>query len=121
MTELEYFRIVAPEFASVIDADVDNWITMAGMLANTACLDTERAALARALYAAHLLRITTTQSVSGNTALGPVTSEREGDLQRTYGALKGSDNWLGQTSYGLRFIDVTKACFGSAIMTRGSI
>lgn len=91
---------------------------MAGMLANVACLDTERAALARALYAAHLLRITTAQASAGSVAQGPITSEREGDLQRTYGTVKGSDTWLGQTPYGLQFIDITKACFGLSIMTR---
>lgn len=118
MTPLEYFRLLAPEFASVVDGTVQTWLTMAGNLANTGCLDAERAAMALALYAAHMLRLTQTQGSSGSTALGPVTSEREGDLQRTYGALKGSDSWLGQTPYGQQYNDITKACFGLGIMTR---
>lgn len=118
MTPLEYFRLLAPEFASVIDATVNTWLSIAGNLVNTSCLPTETANMALALYAAHLLRLTQTQAQAGSAALGPVTAEREGDLQRTYGAVKGSDSWLGQTSYGLQYIEITKVCFGSAIMTR---
>lgn len=118
MTPLEYFRILAPEFASVVDGTVQTWLTMAGNLANTGCLDAERAAMALALYAAHMLRLTLAHAQGTVGALGPVTSEREGDLQRTYGALKGSDSWLGQTPYGQQYIDITKACFGAGIMTR---
>lgn len=118
MTPLEYFRILAPEFASVVDGTVQTWLTMAGNLANTGCLDAERAAMALALYAAHMLRLTLSPAQGTVGALGPVTSEREGDLQRTYGALKGSDSWLGQTPYGQQYIDITKACFGAGIMTR---
>ena len=118
MTPLEYFRILAPEFASVVDGTVQTWLTMAGNLANTGCLDAERAAMALALYAAHMLRLTLAHAQGTVGALGTVTSEREGDLQRTYGALKGSDSWLGQTPYGQQYIDITKACFGAGIMTR---
>lgn len=117
MTALQYFRLLAPEFASIVDATVNTWLTVAGSLIEVGCLDAERVAMAQALYAAHLLRLTTTQGNAGNSALGPVTSEREGDLQRTYGAVKGSDTWLGQTTYGQQYIQVTNACFGSAIMT----
>ena len=118
MTPLEYFRTLAPEFASVVDGTVQTWLTMAGNLANTGCLDAERAAMVLALYAAHMLRLTLSPAPGTVGALGPVTSEREGDLQRTYGALKGSDSWLGQTPYGQQYIDITKACFGAGIMTR---
>lgn len=120
MTELEYFRLLASEFASVADATVNQWLSVAGNLVNVGSLDTERAAMARALYAAHMLSITTRSGQGGAAALGPVTSEKEGDLQRSYGGLKGSDTYLGQTSYGQQYLDVTRACFGSAIMTRGS-
>ena len=57
MTELEYFRLLAPEFASVPDATVNSWLTMAGNLIVVGCLDAERAAMAQALYAAHLLTV----------------------------------------------------------------
>ena len=113
MTELEYFRLLAPEFASVPDATVNSWLTMAGNLIVVGCLDAERAAMAQALYAAHLL----TLSTAGG-AVGAVVSEREGDLSRTYTTIKGCDTLLGSTSYGQQYIELTRPCFGVNIMTR---
>lgn len=113
MTPLEYFRLLAPEFASVPDATVNSWLTMAGNLIVVGCLDAERAAMAQALYAAHLL----TLSTAGG-AVGAVVSEREGDLSRTYATIKGCDTVLGSTSYGQQYIELTRPCFGVNIMTR---
>ena len=113
MTKLEYFRLLAPEFASVPDAAVNSWLTMAGNLIEVGCLDAERAAMAQALYAAHLL----TLSTAGG-AVGAVVSEREGDLSRTYATIKGCDTVLGYTSYGQQYIELTRPCFGVNIMTR---
>ena len=113
MTELEYFRLLAPEFAGVADATVNQWLSVAGNLTETGCLDAERAAMAQALYAAHLL----TLSTAGG-AVGAVVSEREGDLSRTYATIKGCDTVLGSTSYGQQYIELTRPCFGVNIMTR---
>ena len=113
MTELEYFRLLAPEFASVPDATVNSWLTMAGNLIVVGCLDADRAAMAQALYAAHLL----TLSTAGG-AVGAVVSEREGDLSRTYATIKCCDTVLGSTSYGQQYIELTRPCFGVNIMTR---
>jgi hypothetical protein len=118
MTELQYFRLLAPEFASVADETVNQWLLVAGNLVNVDCLDTERAAMALALYAAHMLRLAQTQSSGVSAAMGAITSEKEGDLQRSYAGVKGSDTYLGQTSYGQQYLDITRACFGAAIMTR---
>lgn len=118
MTELEYLRLLAPEFASVSDATANQWLSVAGNLTETGCLDTERAAMARALYAAHMLSLTTRSGQGGAAALGPVTSEKEGDLQRSYGSVKGGDTYMGQTPYGQQYLDITRACFGATIMTR---
>ena len=49
MTALEYFRLLAPEYAATIDATVNKWLTMAGNLIVVGCLDAERAAMAQAL------------------------------------------------------------------------
>lgn len=117
MTAIEYFRILAQEFAGVTDTAVNQWLSVAEKLVNVGCLDNERAAMALALYAAHMLSISN-RSMSGSGATGPVTSEKEGDLQRSYGEVKGGDTYLGQTSYGQQCLDITGACFGSAIMTR---
>lgn len=119
MTALEYFRLLAPEFTEVAvpDETVTVWLTIAGNLI-AECGDAERAAMALALYAAHLLKLSQTQGSGSSTAQGAITSEREGDLQRTYAAVKGSDTWLGQTGYGQQYLEVTRACFGLGIMTR---
>ena len=115
MTALEYFRLFAPAFAAVDDVTVGKWLTIAGSVANTTCLDAERAAMAQAYYAAHLLSLTTD---TANGATGPVKSEKEGDLSRSYGMVSGNDSWLGQTPYGRAYADLTAPCAGASIMTR---
>lgn len=115
MTALEYFRLLVPEFAGVSDGTVNSWLAMAGNLIDVSCLDTERAAMATALYAAHMLALS---QRGGAFTSGSVTSEKEGDLSRSYGAVAGHDTWLGQTSYGLQYMDMTSGCYGASIMTR---
>ena len=115
MTALEYFRLLAPEFAGVDDVTVGSWITMAGNVIDVSCLDTERAAMATALYAAHMLALS---QRGGAFTSGSVTMEKEGDLSRSYGKVNGGDTWLGQTSYGLQYMDMTAGCYGASIMTR---
>jgi len=94
-TSLEYFRLVAPEFASTSDAVVNQWITIAGMFVPTGCLDVEKYAMATALYAAHLMKLASSTASGG--ASGPITMEKEGDLARSYGTTKGDDSVLGST------------------------
>lgn len=119
MTQLEYFRLLAPEFTSVADVEVNKWLLIAGNTASVGCLDTERADMALALYAAHMLSLATRAAAGGSGSTGVITSEKEGDLQRTYGASKGDDSYLGQTLYGQQYMDVTRVCAGATIMTRG--
>ena len=112
MTALEYFRLLAPEYAATIDATVNKWLAMADLQAAETCFTDERAAMAQALYAAHLL------ALSEGGAGGAIVSEREGDLSRTYATINGGDTLLGSTSYGQQYIDLTRPCFGVNIMTR---
>ena len=114
MTALEYFRLLAPEYAATIDATVNKWLAMADLQAAETCFTDERAAMARALYAAHLLALSEGGSVGGCA----IVSEREGDLSRTYATIKGGDTVLGSTSYGQQYIELTRPCFGVNIMTR---
>lgn len=113
MTELEYFRLLAPEYSATPDATVNQWLSVADLQAAEACFTDDRAAMAQALYAAHLLTLSTAGS-----AVGAVVSEREGDLSRTYSTIKGGDTVLGSTSYGQQYIELTRPCFGVNIMTR---
>ena len=118
MTPLEYFRLLAPEFASVSDGTVGTWLTVAGNVANTGCLETEVANMALALYAAHLLWVTQNQASGGSKGTGAIKSEKEGDLSRSYGVVSGDTTWLGQSPYGQQYMNVTAPCFGAGIMTR---
>ena len=113
MTALEYFRLLAPEYAATIDATVNKWLAMADLQAAEICFTDERAAMAQALYAAHLLTLSTAGGAGG-----AIVSEREGDLSRTYATIKGGDTVLGSTSYGQQYIELTRPCFGVNIMTR---
>lgn len=118
MTPLEYFRLLASEFAATDDATVNQWLTVAALFVSAACLDAERQNMALALYAAHLLSTSQKTAAGGGSIQGPLLSEKEGDLQRTYGQIKGSDSPIGQTSYGQQYAELVKPCSGAGIMTR---
>lgn len=119
MTALQWFRFFATEFSALSDADVTVLLTAAGLFVKVDGLDTDRANAANALYAAHLQWVKTyRQGVDG--IHGAVASEREGDLSRSYNAIRGGDSWLGQSPYGLQYLDIIKVLTGSTIMTRFS-
>lgn len=115
MTPLEYFRLFAPAYSATPDVTVNQWLSIAVEFVPSGCLTTEGYNIALALYAAHLLTLSTA-SASG--VSGSIKSEKEGDLSRTYGTTKGDDTVLGSTPYGLQYMEATKGCYGSAIMTR---
>jgi hypothetical protein len=117
MTSLQWFRILAPEFSALTDAQVNALIAAATVFVSTAGLNTDQANAALALYAAHLQWITVNHTGSGSNS-GNVKSEREGDLSRTYGTMQGDDTWIGQSPYGMQFNDIMKAVTGSCLMTR---
>jgi hypothetical protein len=118
MTPLQYFRIFATEYAAVLDATVNQWLDIATAIVNTGCLDDERANMAISLYAAHMYSLSLRTSSSG-TASGAITREKEGDLELQYAVSTASEGYLGQTTYGQQYKEMTAACFGAAIMTRG--
>lgn len=115
MNALQYFRLLAAEFASVIDATVNTWITVATSDVYAPCLSAEELERAKALMAAHLLKLSTD---AANGVAGSVKSEREGDLSRTYGNLSNDSSLLGSTTYGQQYMALTARCFGATIMTR---
>ena len=117
MTPLEFFRIIAKQFADLTDDEVNGWLTIASLNANTGCLTGDRANLALALYAAHLASLDADNS-TGEGGLGNVKTRREGDLTLSYvgGYLDGQ--WLGLSPYGQQYNDMLLGCFGAPIMTR---
>lgn len=117
MTPLEFFRVVAKQFASVPDDDVNAWLSITDLTANTACLMGDRRNLALALYAAHLMSLDLANQ-SGEGGRGDIKSEREGDLSRSYGTAVNDGQWLGQSPYGQQYANMLLACVGATIMTR---
>lgn len=117
-TALQYFRVIGKQFASLPDAEVQIWLDMAGTLGAGGCLMGDPLNLATALYAAHLLQLDA-ENATGEGGRGPVKSEKEGDLARTYGTATGvSDGWLGLSPYGQQYSQMLLGCTGAVIMTR---
>ena len=117
-TALQYFRLLAPEFANVSDSVVNVWNSLAVKFVNPGTLDEDTVTMAVALYAAHMLSLSLGSGQYGSNAGAAVTRAREGDLERYYSAVSGSTTWLGQTSYGRQYLEITRQAFGSGIMTR---
>jgi len=116
-TSLQYFRIVAKQFVSLTDGEVQVWLDMAAIQGAPGCLMGDPANLATALYAAHLLQLDG-ENASGEGGRGPVKSEKEGDLARSYGTGGYTDGWLGSTGYGQQYSSMQLGCTGATIMTR---
>lgn len=116
-TSLQYFRVIAKQFVGMDDADVQVWLDIAAINANTACLLGDSINLALALYTAHMLSLDADNSI-GQGGRGNIRGEREGDLSRSYS--KGSDDgtWLGLTGYGQQYANMLLGCVGAPIMTR---
>jgi hypothetical protein len=110
MIALEYFRMFAPAFSSTSDQTVLAWLSIATEMVAADCA-TDKAV---APYAAHLMQVT----ASAGESVGAVTAEKEGDLSRSYGELRNSEDWLGTTSYGQLFLELTRACVPTGALTR---
>lgn len=116
MTALEYFRMFATEFAAIDDADVSKWLALAANDVYAPCLSDEEMARAQALYAAHLLK--QSQDAASGGSRGMITSEKEGDLTRSYGTGAGSYVQKGATPYHDQYFELVSRCFGATILTR---
>jgi hypothetical protein len=117
---LALFRFLVPYFATTPDADVLRALTIAAPY-RPSCLSTTQQDEAQVYYAAWILygRSLQTQASSGPAIPVGVTSEKEGDLQRTYGQVEGSDDPFG---YWKQYSDLAARCVGGAITvgTRGA-
>ena len=120
MSQLQWFRFFASEFSALTDAEVNALLTAADVFVSTNGLNTDQANAVLALYAAHLQWVSVNRTSAGSSQ-GNITSEKEGDLSRSYGSMQGEDTWLGQSPYGLQFNDIMRAAVGGCIMTRYGI
>lgn len=92
MTALTTFRLIAPEFSGEDDATVNQFIALAPSFINVN-LYGDSLDLAIALKAASLM-LARKNSASGQSSGGELLMEKEGDLQRTYGASTGNNDGL---------------------------
>ena len=113
MTALQAFRLVASEFSATSDETVDVVFELVGPQVSESKFG-KLYPQALAYLAAHWLAwqaiVTSAGSSSGMTTGGRVTSEREGDLSRSYADNSRSPNASGsffdnleRTAYGLEF------------------
>lgn len=118
MTALEYFRFFAPDYSALSDQEVTALLTVATTLGNFGCLTGEPLNAATALYAAHLNWV---KSNTDDASKGSIKMEKEGDLTRQYsGRIYGDNSMLGQSTYGLQFIEMTAGCFTGPLTRYGS-
>ena len=113
---LEYFRLIAKEFAEIDDETVQKWMGIVSFYVDLDKYPEDKAQYIIALYAAHLLTLTQRANSSSGYA-GTVAREKEGDLERTYISYGFSKDSLITTNYGLQLeglLNVNSAC----IMTR---
>lgn len=93
MTALTVFRTLAPEFAAESDATVNEFLALAPSFVNVALYPAESADIAIALKAASLM-LARKNSASGQSSGGELIREREGDLERSYGAASSKNDGL---------------------------
>jgi len=101
---------VAPELSSVAVSRIDDFIAFAEPYINFD-LWAEKADFAHALYTAHLL------TLSNKGGATNVTSEKVGDLSRTY-ADPTAEQGLESTAYGTMFVAARRSLLISPIVIR---
>ena len=92
MTALTTFRLIAPEFSGETDETVSQFIALAPSFINVN-LYGDSLDLAIALKAASLM-LARKNSASGQSGGAELLMEKEGDLQRSYGAATGNNDGL---------------------------
>lgn len=122
LTALQVFRIIAPEFSTVDDDDVNSKMLIASLfLCPDAYGDAYNVALA--LMTAHMMALPGGVNGGYSSSSSKVTQMKEGDLSISYSSLSDSNStWLGQTTYG-QLLSILQKRLGMhlALMTRGPI
>lgn len=97
------FKKMFPEFAEVPNARLQMFFDFAAENVNRNIF-AEKSDRAEALLAAHFLTL-----ADRGGAAGPITSEKVGDLSRSYGTIKSEQEELAATAYGSMFITMLKS------------
>lgn len=123
---LSMFRLLAPEFDDVSNADVRVAVAMACDLVSEKRFGRfyGRAVVLMTAHQLKIARMAQEDAETGNDHLttGNVTSEREGDLQRSYstvGVTGGDEDYLLQkTVYGRQFLALRKRCIVPVVVRK---
>lgn len=125
MSSVALYRTLIPdaEHAALDDAVVSTYLDLAARRHSAAAFGTVYPE-AMVYYAAHCIQRTPGLIAGGSGAdeVGPVTSQKDGDLSRTYGTTGGGsgatgavgDGDLGLTAYGLRYLELRGSRASSA-------
>ena len=117
-TTLEILRFLAPEFASVSDADASTALELAALNIDVLQYG-DKAQQAVSYYAAHILKVRKDSQGDASSSVGSqYGSVREGDLAvtRDRGARDGTSiDALSSTIYGQQFLALRHGCILPAI------
>lgn len=103
-------RDIAPELATEPEARLQTFLDFAALSINSSVWGA-KADFAQALLAAHYL----TMANRGG-AGGALTSEKVGDLSRSYGQLEGAELY-GATAYGMQYVQLRKTLVITPMVT----
>ena len=117
-TQLEVFRLVAPEFATVDDTTVQQFLDLAPLFIDPLLYPEDKRGMALVLQAASLM-YQQKQSSSGASNGGTLKREKEGDLEREYSVTVSSNSKVMTRNTYLQQLDMLSyGITGAGIMTR---
>lgn len=114
-TQLEAFRMVAPEFDAESDTMVQNFLDLSPLYINPDIYPVESRGLAIVLKAASLM-FNRKKSATGSSGGGAVVEEKEGDLMRKYATT--ADSLKAVDIYESQLNQLSLGIVGAGIMTR---
>lgn len=97
------WNILIPEYASMSKPDVKTVAGVAALSIKESLWGTDKGNLALIYATAHMIKMG-----ERNGSGGQVTSEKVGDLARTFSANSGSEEYWDSTSYGQEFLRIRK-------------
>ena len=112
---LAVFRVIAPEFSTMTDAEVKAIIALYEGFVSKKVFE-RKYDLAVAYLTAHMISLnnlyTKTAGASTDASVAGVKREREGDLEREYAIPDASDymSLLYKTYYGRMYLQIMKLC-----------
>ena len=118
-TQLEVFRLVAPEFATVDDTTVQQFLDLAPLFIDPLLYPEDKRGMALVLQAASLM-YQQKQSITGASNGGQLVREKEGDLERQYGSRSSSSTskMIPRNIYLQQLDMLSLGITGAGIMTR---